>query len=88
MSCSRRCDFDKCSDGKWYLTLGDFEYAEDDHDCSVYGPFNSFEAAEQELRRHSNPGSFCTDDRGTRKPPKVTMAPGGGRLYGRSILSW
>lgn len=71
MSCSRRCDIFKATDSKWYMTLGDFEYAYDDHECSNYGPFASEEATIASLRNHSNPGSYCTDDSGKSPPPKI-----------------
>lgn len=70
MSTQRRCDFWKATDGKWYLLLGNFEYAEDEEDCTCYGPFSSQEAAEKELDNHSNPGGWNEDDSGKRPPPK------------------
>ena len=75
MSCSRRCNVTKASDGKWYLTLGNFEHAHDDEDCTVYGPFASQESLEKGLDRHSNPGGMWLDDSGTEAPPKVTVRP-------------
>lgn len=84
MSTSRRCDFTKCNDGKWYLTLGDFEYAEEEADCTTYGPFDSLEGANKELDNHSNPGSSCTDDSGHADPPpkEALTTPTSRRSYG------
>jgi hypothetical protein len=70
MSCRRRCDIWKATDGKWYMLLGKFEDADEENDCDAFGPFSSEEAAGRELRNHSNPGGFTTDDSGTRPPPK------------------
>jgi hypothetical protein len=76
MSVQRRCDFTKCVDGKWYMTLGDFEHAYDDFDCTVYGPFESAEAADEyRQRRFSNPGGSCTDASGTEPAPANAVKP-------------
>lgn len=75
MSCSRRCDFTLCVDQQWYLTLGNFEYAEDDEDCTTYGPFATEEATERYLRKFSNPGGICTDDSGTAPVPTNVRRP-------------
>lgn len=79
MSQQRRCDIWKATDGKWYLTLGDFEWAEEDSECTTYGPFSTEEDAEGELDNHSNPGGSCTDDSGTRQPPEKAKRPNGRR---------
>lgn len=75
MSMSRRCDFFKAVNGKWYVELGNREYAYDHHDCTIYGPFDSEEAAEGELEHHSNPGSSSSDDRGVRPVPEHVEPP-------------
>ena len=73
MSMQRRCDYTKCVDGKWYLTLGDHEHAWDDFNCTVYGPFESLAEAEEFTDLFANPGGSCTDDAGTAPvPTKVT----------------
>ena len=70
MSCSRRCSFWLATDGKWYMALGNHEYAYDDADCTIYGAFASHEAAAEYIRRHhSNPGGSDIDDSGTQPPP-------------------
>lgn len=69
MSQQRRCDVTKCNDGKWYMVLGNHEYAEEDHDCTTYGPFASEDAVDAELENHSNPGGQTVDDSGTADPP-------------------
>lgn len=76
MSCSRRCDVWKATDGKWYMLLGKFEHAEDEEDCDSFGPFSSAEATHRyRQNNHSNPGSYNEDDSGTRSPPeKITVA--------------
>jgi hypothetical protein len=75
MSCRRRCDFWKATDGKWYMLLGKFEDADEESDCEAFGPFSSSDAAQTYLRNnHSNPGSFSEDDSGTRPPPKKLTA--------------
>jgi hypothetical protein len=76
MSMQRRCDFTKCVDEKWYMTLGDNEHDYDDFDCTVYGPFESEEAAEEFLHRYfSNPGGSCTDRSGTAPVPANAVHP-------------
>lgn len=70
MSMSRRCDIFKATDEKWYMILGDIEYAEEIEDCTTYGPFSSQEAVLAELdNNHSNPGSFNCDSSGKATPP-------------------
>jgi hypothetical protein len=73
MSMSRRCDLWKATDYKWYLRLGDFEYAYDDRDCTCYGPFVSEVQASEYLGRFSNPGSIYIDHSGTIPPPEKTL---------------
>lgn len=76
MSCSRRCDYFKAKDGQWYMTLGNFEHAHDDHECTNYGPFPSEAAATQYRRDNfSNPGGACIDDSGTSEVPADVEAP-------------
>jgi hypothetical protein len=57
------------------MILGDFEYAEEDCDCTTYGPFASRDAVEDELDNHSNPGGSWEDDSGDRPPPKNPRRP-------------
>jgi hypothetical protein len=76
MSMSRRCDFFLATDGKWYCTLGDFEYADDDCDCTTYGPFNSERAAGKYIcDNFSNPGACCVEEGGLAEPPKDAVKP-------------
>jgi len=75
MSKQRRCDFTKCVDGKWYLTLGDHEHAYDDSDCTVYGPFETEAEANQYRQRFPNPGGSCTDSSGTEPVPANVTPP-------------
>lgn len=70
MSMQRECDIWKASDGRWYMELGDFEYAEEPEDCTIYGPFNTEQQVMVELSQHSNPGGYSLDDSGTRPPPR------------------
>jgi hypothetical protein len=83
MSTMRRCDIQFANDGKWYLTLGNYEHAYDDHNSTVYGPFRSQAELELELERHSNPGGASIDDTGTQPPPKVTAS-----AHPRSFYLW
>jgi hypothetical protein len=69
MSQERRCHICKATDGKWYLELGNFEYAYDSKDCTRYGPFNSENAATTALDEYSNPGGFSVDTSGEVPPP-------------------
>ena len=69
MSVSRKCFIGKAIDEKWYMQLGNFEHAYYKEDCTFYGPFNSQEEAEEELKNHSNPGSIRVDDSGTLDVP-------------------
>ena len=41
MSQERQCRIWKATDEKWYVELGNFEYAYESRDCTRYGPFNS-----------------------------------------------
>ncbi len=75
MSMSRRCDFFKAVDQKWYVRLGNFEYAHDIEDCTVFGPFETEQAANGELKYHSNPGGSSTDSSGTAPVPKNVTRP-------------
>ncbi|MFK4136749.1 hypothetical protein ACI2KR_31450 [Pseudomonas luteola] len=71
MSQVRRCGMVLASDGKWYMELGDFEYAFDSQDCTWYGPFDSEEAASTYLYHNfTNPGGGEIDDSGVEAPPK------------------
>jgi hypothetical protein len=76
MSVSRRCVFFKAVDGQWYCTLGDEEYAYEDHECTTYGPFPSEEEADQYVSRNfSNPGGSCSDDSGKAPVPANAVSP-------------
>ena len=75
MSLQRRCDIFKATDNQWYMILGNFEYANDTEDCSVYGPFGSQEATFKELDNHSNPGGMSVDDSGLEPVPKGAKRP-------------
>ena len=76
MSCQRRCDVWKATDGEWYMLLGKFEHAEEREDCEAFGPFSSDESAHEYRRKnHSNPGGFVLDDSGTRPPPEKITNP-------------
>jgi hypothetical protein len=70
MSQSRHCAFFPAENGKWYMELGDFEHAEESHNCTTYGPFDTLELAEKELDNHSNPGSSWTDNKVRPVPTK------------------
>ena len=76
MSCRRRCDIWKATDGQWYMLLGKFEDADEEIDCDTFGPFSSSEGAHKYLfNNHSNPGGFSEDDSGTRPPPEKITVP-------------
>jgi hypothetical protein len=67
MSQSRKCEFVLASNKKWYVILGNFEYAYDEQDCTVYGPFATEEKADEYVSENfANPGSSSTDDSGER----------------------
>ncbi|KWU26431.1 hypothetical protein [Burkholderia cenocepacia] len=75
MSMQRRCDYTKCVDGKWYLTLGDEEHAWDDWNCTVYGPFETEEEASEFCDLFSNPGGSSTFPDGTLPVPENVTHP-------------
>lgn len=78
MSTMRRCDFYLATDGKWYMMLGNHEYAYDDCVCTTYGPFPTQDVADEYLTDNfSNPGSCEIDRSGTVAPPKKTEQPRG-----------
>ena len=85
MSQSRHCEIYKAVNQKWYLELGDFEYA-DHADSTTYGPFESYESAYKELDNHSNPGSLCTDESG--KQPVPTKSPNGNPIKRTGRMTW
>lgn len=67
----RRCFIAKAVNGKWYLQLGNFEYASESEDCTFYGPFDTQKEAEEELvNNHVDPGSVLLDDSGVLSVPK------------------
>jgi len=71
MSCSRRCDYWKATDGKWYCRLGNFEHAEEEQDCTCYGPRDTIEEICEFIGNgFSNPGSSWEDDSGKSPPPE------------------
>lgn len=76
MGMRRRCDITLANDQKWYLTLGDFEDAYDDYDCTIWGPFNTEEELERHRLRFPNPGGSTFDDSGTEEPPEGAIKPG------------
>jgi hypothetical protein len=78
----RRCDITKCSDGKWYMVLGDNEYAYDDWNCTTYGGYDTEEEVWKELDNHSNPGGMDVDRTGTQPPPKNAVKATKGRWFG------
>lgn len=78
MSTQRHCTVYLANNDKWYMELGDFEYARKE-DSTTYGPFVSKEMAYNELRFHSNPGGSMIDDSGLREPP--TISPNGRPVY-------
>lgn len=76
MSQQRRCDFTKAVDQQWYMTLGDFEHAYEDHDSTVYGPFPTHERAEQYRQDNfRNPGGSVIDASGTAPVPPHPTRP-------------
>ena len=68
-STQRHCHIYKAKNKKWYMELGDFEYA-DRHQSTTYGPFNSEDDADKELDYHSNPGGLSIDRSGKQPVPK------------------
>ena len=77
MSVERHCAIYLATDNKWYVELGDFEYAHQ-NESTAYGLFDSQDAANGELDQHSNAGSIWTDDSGKAPPP--TESPNGSPL--------
>lgn len=77
MSTGQECDFWKATDGKWYFFLSEYPPDDDDEDGyewedegTYYGPFDTFESADEFLRYNfANPGSFYKDPSGTLPPP-------------------
>jgi len=70
MSVLRQCTQFKATDGKWYMLLGNSEYAFEDWECTAYGPYDDIAGCDLELKNHSNPGCGEIDDSGTRPPPE------------------
>jgi hypothetical protein len=75
MSQARKCHIFKAVDGKWYMILGDREYAYEEHECTNYGPYDSEHEVHDELEYHANPGSYTTDDSGTKPVPSNPIKP-------------
>lgn len=71
MSMVRFCEIILATDLKWYVILGDWEYAYHKHECSVYGGFTTEEKAIEEVHSHTNPGGYFTDSRGTVTPEEI-----------------
>jgi hypothetical protein len=69
MSQQRECYIWKATDQKWYVELGDFEYAYGSENCTRYGPFDSEEDVLDGIDAFSNPGGSTTDTTGTAPPP-------------------
>jgi len=58
------------------MILGNFEYAEDYGDCTVYGPFRNDRAVELYLNSNfSNPGGYYYDDSGIEPAPENPVNP-------------
>ena len=68
-STARHAFIYKAKNKKWYLELGDYEYA-DKHQSTTYGPFDSEEEADKEISYHSNPGGLSIDRKGKNPVPK------------------
>jgi hypothetical protein len=66
----RQCLIWKATDQKWYMELGNFEYAYDPKDCTNYGPFSSEQSAMDALDNFSNPGGCDVDESGIKPPPR------------------
>jgi hypothetical protein len=76
MSVLRRCDFWLATDGNWYLRLGRHEHDWEDYQCTVYGPFSTYEQANQyRYDNFSNPGGQEVDSTGTTPPPVDPESP-------------
>ena len=79
MSQSRRCEIIKATNNRWYLVLGNFEYAHNDWDCTVYGTFNSEDSVWDYIHGHfANPGGGSIDSDGTITPEEIKKM---GRWY-------
>ena len=85
MSTMRHCEVYKADNDKWYLELGNQEYAGPE-DSTTYGPFKSEEAAEEYIGNFSNPGGWCTDSSGTQPAP--TKSPDGSPIEKPRRFQW
>jgi len=73
------CRFRKANDGKWYMSLEQYD-SRDEYDH--YGPFDSFEKAEKFLDdEFPNPGGYSVDESGRRPPPQNPINPRGPRRW-------
>jgi hypothetical protein len=68
-SLQRYCHIYKAKNKKWYVELADREHG-GRMDSTTYGPFNSFDEADDELNYHSNPGGLTIDKSGKKPVPK------------------
>jgi hypothetical protein len=68
-SMERHCFVYKTKDGKWYLELADREYGERE-DAQTYGPFDSYDDADDYISEFSNPGGGRVDRSGKYPIPK------------------
>jgi hypothetical protein len=76
MSVSRQCLFMLATDAKWYMQLGNHEYAYDDWNSTWYGPFDSQELADQYLYDNFDSTSGAEiDDRSNKAPPVDVERP-------------
>ncbi len=75
MSQSRQCLYLLANDSAWYLQLGMGEGCWEDHECTWYGPFDTYEDANQYQRTFSNPGDAEVDRSGTEPPPNDAVSP-------------
>lgn len=71
MSQSRYCFLYLAVDGNWYMELAQRENGGRD-DSETFGPFPSMGSVLKYLDRFSNPGSYRTDDSGTRPVPDIS----------------
>ena len=81
-STGAECEFYKARDGQWYMALSDNPPDDDDEreywepEYEHYGPFASFDEAEEYLsRNHANPGGYSEDKSGRRAPPRHPLSP-------------
>jgi hypothetical protein len=82
MSVSRQCYIALATDGKWYMQLGDFEYAFNACDCTWHGPFNSENETNEYLSDNfTNPGGCEVDERGLMAPPAECKPPESSRFW-------